>query len=53
MIGPLNHVGVAVPSIKKAIETYKDLYNATDITEIGEMTDQGLDFASLIFQTVK
>ena len=26
MIGPLNHVGVAVPSIEKAIETYKDLY---------------------------
>ena len=36
MIGPLNHVGVAVPSIEKAIETYKNLYNATDITEIGE-----------------
>ena len=44
MIGPLNHVGVAVPSIEKAIETYKDLYNATDITEIGEMTDQGVRF---------
>ena len=44
MIGPLNHVGVAVPSIEKAIKTYKDLYNATDITEIGEMTDQGVRF---------
>ena len=38
MIGPLNHVGVAVPSIEKAIDTYQNLYNATDITEIGEMT---------------
>ena len=44
MIGPLNHVGVAVPSIKKAIETYKNLYNANDITEIGEMIDQGVRF---------
>ena len=44
MIGPLNHVGVAVPSIEKAIETYKNLYKATDITEIGEMTDQGVRF---------
>ena len=44
MIGALNHVGVAVPSIKKAIKTYKDLYNATDITEIGEMIDQGVRF---------
>ena len=44
MIGPLNHVGVVVPSIEKAIETYKNLYNATDITEIGEMIDQGVRF---------
>ena len=44
MIGPLNHVGVAVPSIEKAVETYKNLYNATDITDIGEMTDQGVRF---------
>ena len=27
MIGPLNHVGVAVPSIEKAIDTYQNLYN--------------------------
>ena len=30
--------------IEKAIETYKNLYNATDITEIGEMIDQGVRF---------
>ena len=44
MIGPLNHVGVAVPSIKKAVETYRNLYNIQDITEIGEMPDQGVRF---------
>ena len=44
MIGPLNHVGVAVPSIKKAIETYRNFYNIQDITEIGEMPDQGVRF---------
>ena len=42
MIGPLNHVGVAVPSIKKAVETYRNFYNIQDITEIGEMPDQGV-----------
>ena len=44
MIGPLNHVGVAVPSIKKAVETYRNLYNIQDITENGEMPDQGERF---------
>jgi len=44
MIGPLNHVGVAVPSIEKAINTYQNLYNISDISEIGEMPDQGVRF---------
>lgn len=44
MIGPLNHVGIAVPSIKKAVETYRNFYNIQDITEIGEMPDQGVRF---------
>tara|TARA_Y100001970_G_scaffold28447_1_gene34839 strand:+ start:2188 stop:2598 length:411 start_codon:yes stop_codon:yes gene_type:complete len=44
MIGPLNHVGVAVPSIKKAIDTYQNLYNVSDVSEIGEMLDQGVRF---------
>ena len=44
MIGPLNHVGVAVPSIEKAINTYQNLYNISDISEIGEMLDQGVRF---------
>ncbi|MEM6899928.1 MAG: methylmalonyl-CoA epimerase [Pseudomonadota bacterium] len=41
-IGPLNHVGVAVPSITEAIETYRSLYGATDITEPFDMPAQGV-----------
>ncbi|MEM7663429.1 MAG: methylmalonyl-CoA epimerase [Pseudomonadota bacterium] len=41
-IGPLNHVGVAVPSINEAIDTYKTLYGATDITEPFDMPAQGV-----------
>ena len=44
MIGPLNHVGIAVPSIEDAINTYKNLYGVTDITEPGEMIDQGVRY---------
>ena len=44
MIGPLNHVGVAVPSIEEAANTYKNLYGVTDITEPGEMIDQGVRY---------
>jgi len=33
MIGPLNHVGVAVPDIEKALGFYKDVLGATDCTE--------------------
>lgn len=41
-IGPLNHVGVAVPDIDAAIETYRSLYGVTDITEPFDMPDRGL-----------
>ena len=44
MIGPLNHVGVAVPSIEEAAQTYRELYGVTDITEPGEMPSQGVRF---------
>jgi methylmalonyl-CoA/ethylmalonyl-CoA epimerase len=45
MIGKLNHVGVAVPSIEAAKETYRTLYGATDITETRSMATQGVSFA--------
>ena len=44
MIGPLNHVGVAVPSIEEAADIYRELYGVTDITKPGEMPEQGVRF---------
>lgn len=41
-IGPLNHVGVAVPDLQEAIETYRTLYGATDITTPFDMPAQGV-----------
>lgn len=41
-IGPLNHVGIAVPSIDKAAQTYRDLYGCTDITPVKDMPEQGV-----------
>ena len=41
-IGPLNHVGVAVPDIEEAMETYRTLYGATDITTPFDMPAQGV-----------
>ncbi|MGB6229612.1 MAG: methylmalonyl-CoA epimerase [Litorimonas sp.] len=45
MIGPLNHVGVAVPDIGKAITFYRDVLGATDITEPKPLPPQGVSYA--------
>jgi methylmalonyl-CoA/ethylmalonyl-CoA epimerase len=47
MIGRLNHIGVAVPSIEAAKATYRDLYGvpAEAITETRELAAQGVKFA--------
>ena len=44
-IGNLNHVGVAVPSVTEAMQTYRDLYGATDFTEPFDMPVQGVKVA--------
>ncbi|MDA8852738.1 methylmalonyl-CoA epimerase [Hyphomicrobiales bacterium] len=44
MIGPLNHIGIAVPSIEDATKVYKNLYGVKSITEPGELPDQGVRF---------
>lgn len=44
MLGPLNHVGIAVPSIDTAAEVYKNLYGVVDITDPGELPAQGVRF---------
>ena len=47
MIGRLNHVGVAVPSIDEAKATYRDLYGVPEsaMTETRELAEQGVKFA--------
>ena len=47
MIGRLNHVGVAVPSIDAAKATYRDLYGVADsaMTQTRELPEQGVRFA--------
>ncbi len=47
MIGRLNHVGVAVPSIEEAKQTYRDLYGVPEsaITPTRELAAQGVKFA--------
>ena len=44
-IGKLNHVGIAVPSVTEAMQTYRDLYGATDFTEPFDMPVQGVKVA--------
>jgi len=41
-IGSLNHVGVAVPDIKAAVQTYRVLYGVETITEPFDMPEQGV-----------
>lgn len=45
MIGPLNHIGVAVPDIQAAIDFYRDVMGATDITKPKTLPDMGVRFA--------
>ena len=44
-LGPLNHVGVAVPDIDKAIDMYRTVFGVTDITEPTDLPPQGVTFA--------
>lgn len=41
-IGRMNHIGVAVPSIEAAMETYKTLYGATEFVQPFDMPAQGV-----------
>ncbi len=47
MIGRLNHVGIAVPSVEAAKATYRDLYGVpeSEMTETRELAAQGVKFA--------
>ena len=45
MIGPLNHVGIAVPDIQEALRFYRDVLGATDTTEPKALPPQGVTYA--------
>lgn len=42
MIGRLNHIGIATPSIEDSVAMYKDLMGATSATDKRAMPDQGV-----------
>jgi methylmalonyl-CoA/ethylmalonyl-CoA epimerase len=42
MIGKLNHVGVATPSIADSAKMYRDMLGATSITERKALPEQGV-----------
>ena len=42
MIGKLNHVGVATPSIDESVKMYRDVLGATSITDKWAMPEQGV-----------
>ena len=42
MIGKLNHVGVATPSIAESVKLYRDMLGATSITERRALPEQGV-----------
>jgi methylmalonyl-CoA/ethylmalonyl-CoA epimerase len=42
MIGKLNHVGVATPSIEQSWKLYRDMLGATSITERRALPEQGV-----------
>ena len=44
-LGPLNHVGVAVPDIAQAAQHYRDVFGVTDIIEPKDLPAQGVTFA--------
>lgn len=42
MLGPLNHVGVAVPDMDAAVAHYRDVLGAADISPVKDMPEQGV-----------
>lgn len=53
MIGKLNHVGVATPSIDDSVKMYRDLLGATSVTEKWAMPEQGSGCASSTCPTAR
>lgn len=53
MIGPLNHVGIAVPSIEEAIKPYREIFGISDkdITTPKALPPQGVRYAFINLPT--
>jgi methylmalonyl-CoA/ethylmalonyl-CoA epimerase len=45
MIGRMNHIGIAVPSVEAAMETYRRLYGCTEFVQPFDMPAQGVRVA--------
>lgn len=45
MLGPMNHVGVAVPDIHAAIKMYREIFGVEDISEPKALPPQGVTYA--------
>lgn len=45
MVGRLNHIGIAVPSVVDAMEMYRTMYGATEFVEPFDMPAQGVKVA--------
>ena len=43
-LGPLNHVGIAVPCVKTASAQYRDMFGVKTITEPKSLPEQGVTF---------
>ncbi len=43
-LGPLNHVGIAVPSLKQAVKPYRKILGVKDITRPRALPEQGVRF---------
>ena len=41
-LGPMNHVGVAVPSVQEAAERYRTVFGVTDISDEIDLPAQGV-----------
>ncbi len=48
-LGPLNHVGIAVPDIEAAIAMYRDVFGVSDITAPKDLPAQGVTYAFVNF----
>lgn len=44
-LGPLNHVGLAVPDLDAALEHYRTVFGVTDMTTPKDLPLQGVTFA--------